>query len=672
MASDAQNQFLCSLCQSFITWTKIPNLTSEAGFETPYKPSFEALEASAAHCPLCQHAFRNVLNGKPRYDGREPTPVSYRIFAEVNTGSERRLMNVTWVEDLPFSSAGPRDPVYYLAHPENIKNRILWREKVPSFNSRLKAVSEWMSECDCHHTRCIEKPTLRPQRLLDLSDVEDSKVVRLIETSTSVEIDVRYSTLSHCWGPPTSEPPLKTTSTNINNHYMGIPVENLNLNFRDAVFISVKLGLRYLWIDSLCIIQDDHRDWEMEAAKMVDIYRQSYINLAASAAHDAHGGIIDVSSLHISRRTTTTVVRHSLASPAAASLAGELYEEFMIRPTTLKEESRKLLSRSSSPYFARGWVLQEVALAPRTMYFTTDQMMWQCRHLFESEDGTCSSSGGVPALTYAYSTSEIFDFTKKQKAFSIWQVWLKSYVTRELSYPSDVAAAAAGLINYYQSATGYTPMLGLWKETLYADLQWSISGGHFQDAPPRNNFPSWSWLSLLPCGNPGVSFDDITYLGSTAQFLRIEEWEEKWSGLPFTSTLQFSKLVISTITQDGILSVPSAESETVSSVKVEVQGSCIWYDYPKIEYQLPVGSKQAVKVAHHEQTIFRYDTTGIARSFRDSYLVIRMTTDNPPRYQRLGTGKIYTFIDEKVDTWSPTGHLERHFKESDRQSIELV
>ncbi|PKK54946.1 hypothetical protein CI102_229 [Trichoderma harzianum] len=118
MASDAQNQFLCSLCQSFITWTKIPNLTSEAGFETPYKPSFEALEASAAHCPLCQHAFRNVLNGKPRYDGREPTPVSYRIFAEVNTGSERRLMNVTWVEDLPFSSAGPRDPVYYLAHPE--------------------------------------------------------------------------------------------------------------------------------------------------------------------------------------------------------------------------------------------------------------------------------------------------------------------------------------------------------------------------------------------------------------------------------------------------------------------------------------------------------------------------------------------------------------------------
>ncbi|KAL6692965.1 heterokaryon incompatibility domain-containing protein [Trichoderma pleuroticola] len=648
MAADAQIQLLCPPCQSFITWTKTPDLSFDDGLETPYKPSFEALEASAAQCPLCQHVFRNVLNGKPRYDGREPTPVSYRIFAEVNKGSKRRLINVTWIEDLPFPSAGPRDPVYYLAHPES---QILWREKVPSFDSRLKAVSEWISECDCHHTRCIEKPTVRPRRLLDLSDVENSKVVRLIETSTSVDIDVRYSTLSHCWGPSTSEPPLKTTSTNLNNHYKGIPIENLNLNFRDAIFISVKLGLRYLWIDSLCIIQDDHGDWEMEAAKMADIYRQSYINLAASAAHDAHGGIIDLSSLHISRRTTTTVVRHSLASPAPVSSAGEFYEEFMIRPTTLKEESRKLLSRSSSPYFARGWVLQEVALAPRTVYFTTDQMMWQCRHLFESEDGTWSSSGGIPALSYAYSTSEVFDFTIKQKAFSIWQVWLKSYVTRELSYPSDVSAAAAGLINYYQSATGYTPMLGLWKETLFADLQWSISGGHFQDVPPRNNFPSWSWLCLLPCGKPGVSFDDITYLGSTAQSLRIEEWEEKWSGLPFTSTLQFSKLVISTLTQDGILSVPLPESSTVSSVKVEVQGSCMWYDYPKVEYQL----------AHLEQTVFRDSSTGIARSFRDSYLVLRITTDSPPRYQRLGT-----------DIWSPTGHLERHFKESDRQSIELV
>ncbi|KAL7946935.1 HET domain-containing protein [Trichoderma barbatum] len=672
LTTNMQPQCLCSPCQSFISWTKTSNLQPDATFQIPYKTSFEALEESATHCPLCQHVFQNVLNGKPRYDGREITPVSYRILAEVNSGSERQLINVTWVEDLPFPSAGPRDPVYYLAHPQNIENRVLWKEKMPPFESRLRTVAEWISDCDCHHTRCTERQSVRPRRLLDLAEVEISRVVKLIETSTAVDVDVRYSTLSHCWGPPTSKPPLRTTSGNLNNHYLGIPLHSLNLNFRDAVLISVKLGLRYLWIDSLCIIQDDRGDWEIEAAKMADIYRQSYINLAASAAHDSHGGIIDLSSLHISKATTTTMVRHSPQGPSTRRSVEDSYEYFMIRPSTLKEEFRKLLSRATSPYFARGWVLQEVALAPRTVYFTTDQMMWQCRHVFESEDGAWSSNGGIPALSYAYSTTRTFDFTSTRKAFSTWRVWLESYATRQLTYASDAAAAAAGLINYYKSATGHTPMLGLWKETLYADLQWSISGRPFQDAAPKSNFPTWSWLSMLPCGNPGVSFDDVTLPRNEAQPLHIEQWEEKWSGQPFTSTLEFSYLVISTPVQDALLSVAPTESSTVGDPKVEVQGSCFWFDYPKIEYRLPAGSKHAVKLAHLEQTVFRNDTTGIATSFRDNYLVLRMKTDDPPRYERLGTGKIYTTIDENTGIWGPTGHLENHFKESDRQSFELV
>lgn len=125
MAADIQSHLLCSPCQSFISWTKTPNLSSDAYFVVPYKPSFEALEASAAQCPLCQYVFRDVLNGKPRYNGYEPTEVSYRIFAEVKISSGRRLINVTWVEDLPFPSAGPRDPVYYLAHPESESNYII-------------------------------------------------------------------------------------------------------------------------------------------------------------------------------------------------------------------------------------------------------------------------------------------------------------------------------------------------------------------------------------------------------------------------------------------------------------------------------------------------------------------------------------------------------------------
>ncbi|KAL7900499.1 heterokaryon incompatibility domain-containing protein [Trichoderma sp. SZMC 28014] len=667
-----QSHLLCSPCQSFISWTKTPNLPSDAYYVVPYKPSFEALEASAAQCPLCQYVFRDVLNKKPRYNGHEPTEVSYRIFAEVKTSSRRRLINVTWVEDLPFPSAGPRDPVYYLAHPESVGSRVMWQENTPSFESRLKAISVWLSYCDCHHTRCVERPSVMPRRLLDLKDVERSKVIRLVETSTAVGTDVRYATLSHCWGPRTSKPPLKTTSDNILHHFEGIPLDDLNLNFKDAVLISIKLGVQYIWIDSLCIIQDNSNDWEIEAEKMADIYRQSYINLAASAAHDAHGGMVDLSSLYISKAIPTAVIRYRSTDPTVQNTADQPDDELMIRPSSLKQEYRDLLSHKTSPYFARGWVLQEVALAPRTVYFTTDQIMWQCRELFESEDGTWSAENVIPALDYSFSVENCFDFTSKTRAYNLWQMWLKSYATRELTYSSDAAAAAAGLINYYKSATGHTPMLGLWKETLYADLKWAIRDRPFKGTEPSHsrptsNFPSWSWLCMLPRGQSGAGFQNIIFSGKVIPSLRIEEYEEKWSGPAFTSKLEYAKLVISTFAQDGVLSFTKRGDATI-----EVNGSCVWQQYPTIEYELPQRSEYAVKLAHIEQTIYRHKD-GKAYQYRDSFLVLRLAAGDPPRYERLGYGELDCFsLDDSVDRPGPTGHLERHFKESDRQSIELV
>lgn len=432
------------------------------------------------------------------------------------------------------------------------------------------------------------------------------------------------------------------------------------------------LDVQYIWIDSLCIVQDDYSDWEIEAEKMADIYRQSYINLAASAARDAHGGMVDLSSLHISKVIPTAIVRYCATDPTERPTEGESYEELMMRPTALKEEYRQLLSRESSPYFARGWVLQEVALAPRTVYFTTDQIMWQCRELFESEDGTWSAENVIPALDYSFTVENCFDFTSKVRAYSLWQMWLKSYATRELTYSSDAAAAAAGLINYYKSVTGHTPMLGLWKETLHADLKWSIrgsasKGNETSHSPSTSNFPSWSWLSKLPCSESGAGFQNIIFSDKVVSSLRVEEWEEKWSGPAFTSKLQSAKLVISTFVQNGILFLTNK-----GDAKVEVNGSCVWEQYPTIEYQLTSGSKLAVKLAHIEQAIYRRND-GKAFQYRDSYLVLRLVADDPPRYERLGVGDIDCFsVDDVVDKPGPTGHLERHFKESDRQSIELV
>ncbi|KAK0704849.1 heterokaryon incompatibility protein-domain-containing protein, partial [Lasiosphaeris hirsuta] len=235
----------------------------------------------------------------------------------------------------------------------------------------------------------------------------------------------RYATLSHCWGPPTSKPPLRTTKFNQIGHSKGIALATLTLNFLDAVLICRKLGLDYIWIDSLCIIQDDSADWEAEAAKMADIYRGSYLNIAAAAAADAHGGIIGLTSLPDPKDRLTNINYSSAASDT----------ETLILQEGLGVGEYWQINKTSHPYFGRGWVLQELALSPRTVLFTAGQMFWQCRSCFVSED---------------------------------------AYARRQLSYLSDTAPAIAGLVDFFSKAAHNTPMLGLWKETLRYDLLWAM------------------------------------------------------------------------------------------------------------------------------------------------------------------------------------------------------
>ncbi|KAK5992343.1 hypothetical protein PT974_05747 [Cladobotryum mycophilum] len=667
-----QPKALCSECQKFISWTKSLDLSLKDSLMVSYKPTFEALKDSATTCPLCQYVFQEVLRGKPRHTGDSKDSVSYRIFGDVSGIAGRRFIQVTWIEDLPFPSAGPRDPVYYLVYPEDIKNRVLWQNKTPSFESRLTTISEWIANCDHHHTLCTETPLAKPRRLLDLKDLEGSNKVKLVDTCSIVGVDIKYATLSHCWGPRTSKPPLRTLSTNLQSHFEGIPLNDLTLNFRDAVSISFKLGLRYLWIDSLCIIQDDTGDWEVEAAKMADIYRQSYINLAASAAHDAHGGIIGPSSLHLSKLRVTTVINcdfQHMADPGSA-LVHDV--EIMIRPGAVDESSLGLIRRESSPYFSRAWVLQEIALAPRTVYFTTDQMVWQCRHNFESEDGTWWSVRNA-ALNYGLA-SDYEHESMKTRYDETWTLWIESYATRQLTFASDAGAAAAGLINFHKGLTGYTPMLGLWKETLSTDLQWLLSydfsvGAQPPPAPATSSFPTWSWLCVLPCGDPGVTLSPQGDFDSKPHSFRVEQWEERWSGPAFTSKLEHSKLVVSTLVLDGVLFAPSTKDWITTNLKVKVQGDPSWSHHPDIQYSLPPGSKHAVKLVHLTQMIHRGEDS---IAIRDSYLVVRKKMDNPPRYERLGAGRIHVSLDSSKVKWDATGHCDRYFKESDRQSIELV
>ncbi|MCJ1444599.1 MAG: hypothetical protein MMC23_005101 [Stictis urceolatum] len=129
----------------------------------------------------------------------------------------------------------------------------------------------------------VEENTPLPTRVLDIGDGVQSDEIRLLETSRR---SGTYAALSHCWG---RSKHVITTQATLAEWRKVIIFEQLPKTFQDAVVITRRLGLRYLWIDSLCIIQDDRTQWEYESALMGEVYRNAYFTIVAAYSVNGDG-----------------------------------------------------------------------------------------------------------------------------------------------------------------------------------------------------------------------------------------------------------------------------------------------------------------------------------------------------------------------------------------------
>ena len=179
-----------------------------------------------------------------------------------------------------------------------------------------------------------------------------------------------YLTLSHCWGATPSDASWKTTLGKVKSFSTRIPLEDLPRTFQEAVTITRSLGQRYIWIDSLCIIQDSTEDWEVESAKMAEVYSKSLCTLVATSAHSNGGCICPRDPNEV---TTATLV----LSSQFGSLSGKV--TIFPRLPLLNE----LIEQS--PVSQRAWCLQEQELSTRSVQFTTHQFLWQCKTAHTSE-----------------------------------------------------------------------------------------------------------------------------------------------------------------------------------------------------------------------------------------------------------------------------------------------
>jgi hypothetical protein len=150
----------------------------------------------------------------------------------------------------------------------------------PSRESQINEAASLLRDCMTSHEACRQEPSEMPSRLIEISIVNRESWLRLVEIKTMEKgFKERYVALSHCWG---SVQPLRLMKSNLSSMKARIPWHTFPRLFRDAIALTWSLGFRYLWIDALCIIQDDSLDWQLESARMGDIYGSSCVTLLAS------------------------------------------------------------------------------------------------------------------------------------------------------------------------------------------------------------------------------------------------------------------------------------------------------------------------------------------------------------------------------------------------------
>ncbi|KAI9761974.1 MAG: hypothetical protein M1840_001503 [Geoglossum simile] len=210
----------------------------------------------------------------------------------------------------------------------------------------LAIISLWLRMCSTHaRCRLIEDEAL-PTRVLDVSSPGRPRL------RNAQGMRGQYVILSHCWGPANGV--YKTTKERLVNHQKGFRHECLPQNFRDAILFTERLGFRYLWIDALCIVQDDPDDWTHETSLMETYYNRSALMLSASAALHCESGFLRE--------------RRTLYSPPFG-----VDQWFCLRSPPYQVHEIE-----GFPISQRAWTMQERYLAPRVLHFLPDHLLFEC------------------------------------------------------------------------------------------------------------------------------------------------------------------------------------------------------------------------------------------------------------------------------------------------------
>lgn len=365
----------------------------------------------------------------------------------------------------------------------------------------LDMAAAWIRDCvDTHQDHCHPPKGRLPTRVLDVDELWHQEKVRLLENLGSNVREGEYVALSHCWGGDGSAPGHTMTDTEtLQKHMAGIDVTELPQNFQDAVKVTRHLGIRYLWIDSLCICQDSVDDWVRESASMTDVYSRAHVVIAADSASNTAVGFL--------KRPERRHIPITLSTADGGALTAMAYG---VRPQLTNEPETWVLL-PWEPLSTRGWTLQERLLPHRVLHYGTSQMMFECNCHFISEDGYSAPGRWSSLYPGPAADRELFRIRGTDGYEQAWRRIVGEYSSRNLTVRSDKLPAIAGLAqsfltNLVKQHGQVEYLAGLWSHSIAVSLVWqSLCQRDDEDwVPPETPLPgdeeyvapSWSWAAL--------------------------------------------------------------------------------------------------------------------------------------------------------------------------------
>ncbi|KAH7076693.1 heterokaryon incompatibility protein-domain-containing protein [Paraphoma chrysanthemicola] len=519
------NDDLCDGCQALFQGSSRYDVGRKSFIHHADAASFE--RALTSKCPLCVRIWLD--SSKPAILERTRCEMRANAHIAASLGTASYLL--TFSDGAKFLAQffllpSDHELTSHISHVQLTDNT--------GSDSALGFVTAKFKECREHHVQCRRASPDQhfvPKRVIDVSQSQHDWV-RVCERE-DIQGDLSYATLSHCWG---SVQPLKLTTETVRQFQQGISIKQLSRTFQHAIEVTRSLSLRFLWIDSLCIVQDNISDWAAEARCMRQIYGNAACGIAATAAVDGTAGLFFDRDPVTFMPLAVDITSSHHADPMCP-------EFFSVGSYYFSTTRGTVQTISLAPLNQRTWVAQERYLSPRIAHFTAETLYWECHETFSNELYPAAlppwvvrmetmrdlrpfkqvihihspvvgpEESGVTETESPTVTAGVNQLLWKREVYAAWCTFRRFYTGCKLTKEEDKLIALSGIAEAVAPAmfsaaphAAQDPALslndqlvfGLWTSHLLQELCWGTYIGteaQLESRPRSWRAPTWSWAS---------------------------------------------------------------------------------------------------------------------------------------------------------------------------------